>query len=126
MLTLFVSVLPMQVMESWFADLLMWALRVTSRIVLSELQTSSEEMGKKLMEMGSAEPVWVSVGDHDVTSLEAVSDHEKALLRSRKNGREIKALLLCNPHNPLGRCYSKEVLEAYLTLCGKHGIHFIR
>jgi 1-aminocyclopropane-1-carboxylate synthase len=66
----------------------------------------------------SVEPVWVSVG--------AVEDHEKALLQARESGREIKALLLCNPHNPLGRCYSKEVLEAYLKLCGKYNIHLIR
>ena len=70
--------------------------------------------------------MWVSVGDHDVTGLEAVNAHEQALLEARTNGREVKALLLCNPHNPLGRCYSKEVLEAYLKLCRKYGIHLIR
>lgn len=74
----------------------------------------------------SVEPIWVSTGPHDVTGLEAVQDHENALLAAQKEGKTVKALLLCNPHNPLGRCYSKEVLEAYLKLCGKYKIHLIR
>lgn len=79
-----------------------------------------------LTEVFSVEPVWVKVDSHDVTGLEAVEDHERTLLEARKQGKNVKALLLCNPHNPLGRCYSKEVLEAYLTLCAKYGIHLIR
>jgi 1-aminocyclopropane-1-carboxylate synthase len=71
-------------------------------------------------------PVCVSVGEDDVTGLAAVSHHEKALIQAEKNGTKVKGLMLCNPHNPLGRCYSKEVIEAYLALCSKYNIHLIR
>jgi aspartate/methionine/tyrosine aminotransferase len=39
--------------------------------------------------------------------------------------RPIKALLLSNPHNPLGRCYSLSQLEACLKFCQKNNIHLI-
>ncbi|CAD6594220.1 MAG: hypothetical protein ASARMPREDX12_008481 [Alectoria sarmentosa] len=39
--------------------------------------------------------------------------------------RPIKALVLSNPHNPLGRCYSKDTLEQCLKFCQQHEIHLI-
>jgi gliotoxin/aspirochlorine biosynthesis aminotransferase len=37
----------------------------------------------------------------------------------------IKALVLSNPHNPLGRYYPKEVLEQCMVFCQQHKIHLI-
>jgi len=37
----------------------------------------------------------------------------------------IKALVLANPHNPLGRCYPKAVLEECLKFCNSRGIHLV-
>ena len=37
----------------------------------------------------------------------------------------IKALIITNPHNPLGICYPKAVLESCLRFCSKNDIHFI-
>jgi bifunctional pyridoxal-dependent enzyme with beta-cystathionase and maltose regulon repressor activities len=68
----------------------------------------------------------VSIGNDDVAGMAAVSHHEKALIEAEQSGTKVKGLMLCNPHNPLGRCYSKEVIEAYLALCSKYNIHFIR
>ena len=39
--------------------------------------------------------------------------------------RPIRALILSNPHNPLGRCFSQEQLEACLKFCQAHSIHLI-
>lgn len=61
----------------------------------------------------------------DVTTMTGVKKHEEALITSRERGIKIRGLMLCNPHNPLGRCYAPEVLEAYLSLCSKHNIHLI-
>lgn len=33
--------------------------------------------------------------------------------------------MLCNPHNPLGRCYSKKMLEDCAKFCQSRGIHLI-
>ena len=37
----------------------------------------------------------------------------------------IKALVLANPHNPLGRCYPKTALEECLRFCHRRKIHLI-
>ena len=39
--------------------------------------------------------------------------------------RTVKALILTNPHNPSGRCYSKHILEEILRFCHRKGIHLI-
>lgn len=33
---------------------------------------------------------------------------------------EMRTLIVCNPHNPVGRVYTREELEAVLALCRKH------
>jgi aspartate/methionine/tyrosine aminotransferase len=37
----------------------------------------------------------------------------------------VRALLLCHPHNPLGRCYSKTTIIGLMRLCQKYQIHLI-
>ena len=37
----------------------------------------------------------------------------------------IKALVLSNPQNPLGRCYSSDILEQCLKFCQRYEIHLI-
>jgi 1-aminocyclopropane-1-carboxylate synthase len=66
------------------------------------------------------------MGRDEVTSLQGIQHHEDALLNARERGVKVKGMLLCNPHNPLGRCYPREVIEGYLSFCKKYDIHFIR
>jgi hypothetical protein len=51
-------------------------------------------------------------------SLQAVYDFSSAKSR-------IKAVLLCNPHNPLSRCYSKQALLEVMEFCQEHNLHLI-
>ena len=37
----------------------------------------------------------------------------------------IKAVVLCNPQNPLSRCYPKKALVECMEFCQEHGIHLI-
>jgi 1-aminocyclopropane-1-carboxylate synthase len=68
----------------------------------------------------------VSFGDIDSTSPNCVSCYESVILAHPRTGAgRITALLLCNPHNPLGRCYPRETLVALMALCEKHQIHLI-
>ncbi|QMW35916.1 hypothetical protein G4B84_011445 [Aspergillus flavus NRRL3357] len=56
----------------------------------------------------------------------AVIRYEEAFLKARdEDGVSVRALLICNPHNPLGRCYPRETLEALLQFCQKYQIHII-
>ena len=42
-----------------------------------------------------------------------------------KKGTRILALVLCNPHNPLGRSYPKETIIGLLKLSNKYKIHLL-
>jgi aspartate/methionine/tyrosine aminotransferase len=89
-------------------------------------QFGVDEVKKLLIICGRTVLLPVSMGGDEVTSLQGVKRHEEALLEARERGVKVKGMLLCNPHNPLGRCYPKEVVERYLSLCKKYDIHFIR
>ncbi|CAG8001650.1 unnamed protein product [Penicillium nalgiovense] len=68
----------------------------------------------------------VSFGELDPLSDEGVDKYEEALLEfHRTTGKKVKALMLAHPHNPLGRCYSREVLVKLMRLCQKYQVHFI-
>ncbi|KAA8912726.1 putative aminotransferase [Sphaerosporella brunnea] len=64
----------------------------------------------------------------DPFAVDCVQWYEKALeefeSRPGASGR-VRALVLCNPHNPLGECYTREALVALMKMCQKRGIHFI-
>lgn len=42
-----------------------------------------------------------------------------------KQDSTIKMFILCNPHNPVGRCYTKEELETMLELCEQYDLYVI-
>jgi aspartate/methionine/tyrosine aminotransferase len=67
----------------------------------------------------------VKFGDVDPLSMEAVRFYEQAVLDAKDKGVTVKGLMLCNPHNPLGRCYARDVLLEYLKLCERYQIHFV-
>ncbi|CAH0022491.1 unnamed protein product [Clonostachys rhizophaga] len=64
---------------------------------------------------------------HDVDPLGdgCVQKYEDVILGAYSRGEKVAGLVICNPHNPLGRCYSRETLVCLLQLCEKYQIHFI-
>ncbi|KAF2124105.1 aminotransferase, classes I and II family [Dothidotthia symphoricarpi CBS 119687] len=69
--------------------------------------------------------VYTSFEDQDQFSVQAVDHYERALQDAEREGIKVRALVLTNPHNPLGQCYPQETLEAILRFCGKYNIHLI-
>ncbi|EEP75352.1 predicted protein [Uncinocarpus reesii 1704] len=51
--------------------------------------------------------------------------YEEALLREEKKGVRVRALIIVNPHNPLGRCYPPETIRELMSFCHERKIHFI-
>lgn len=43
----------------------------------------------------------------------------------RESTRPIKALVLSNPHNPIGRFYTREILEQCFKFCQQYQLHLI-
>ncbi|KAF6795327.1 aspartate aminotransferase [Colletotrichum musicola] len=70
-------------------------------------------------------PVFVSFFGEDPFGPESVVEYERALLEAREKGITVRALLLCNPHNPLGVCASRHTLIRYMGFCQKYGLHLI-
>ncbi|CDM37894.1 unnamed protein product [Penicillium chrysogenum] [Penicillium roqueforti FM164] len=63
----------------------------------------------------------------DTTVEEAFSPAcvEKYELAFKESSKNIRAVLLVNPHNPVGRCYPVETLKAITRFCNKHNLHLI-
>ncbi|CAG9974196.1 unnamed protein product [Clonostachys byssicola] len=57
--------------------------------------------------------------------VDVVNAFEKALAESRAAGVQIRALLIVNPNNPVGRCYPKETLIEIMKFCQKNRLHLI-
>jgi aspartate/methionine/tyrosine aminotransferase len=67
----------------------------------------------------------VPFGQVDPCHTDCVQKYEEALLRSNDLGVPVRALMLCHPHNPLGRCYPRDTLIGLMKLCQKYQIHLI-
>lgn len=67
----------------------------------------------------------VAFGDIDPLSLDAVSAYASAIKTCQAKGKRVAGLMLCNPHNPLGRCYPREFMIELMKLCNEHKIHLV-
>jgi aspartate/methionine/tyrosine aminotransferase len=75
--------------------------------------------GVKLIEMGARSDS--QAGPFRVT----LEDYEEALLKARDSGVTVRALLVTNPHNPIGYILTKEELQQLVQFAHKHSIHLI-
>lgn len=69
--------------------------------------------------------LYVDFGSVDQFSPEAVVKYEETLHNAESNGIRIRALMLCHPHHPLGQCYPRKTLIAFMQLCNKYKIHLL-
>ncbi|KAF2999666.1 hypothetical protein E8E13_001012 [Curvularia kusanoi] len=69
--------------------------------------------------------IYTPFGEVDQFSAGTADCYERALQEAQRNGTKVCALVIANPHNPLGRCYSPDALEAIVRFCCKHDIHLI-
>jgi aspartate/methionine/tyrosine aminotransferase len=58
------------------------------------------------------------------TKAECISHYRKAL-REAEAQRPVKALLLCNPTNPTGECYSSDTMRLIIEFCAIEELHLI-
>ncbi|KAH8701676.1 1-aminocyclopropane-1-carboxylate synthase [Talaromyces proteolyticus] len=56
-----------------------------------------------------------------------VERFEEALVNfeSQNKGRRVRAVLLANPNNPVGKPYPRSTLQKILRFCSKHNLHLI-
>ena len=75
--------------------------------------------------MVSVQCIFTDFRDVDQFTPDAVAKYEDAIRSASQEGTRIRALIICHPHNPLGRCYGPETLVKLMQLCNKHKIHLI-
>ncbi|KAH6692515.1 1-aminocyclopropane-1-carboxylate synthase [Plectosphaerella plurivora] len=54
-----------------------------------------------------------------------VESFDRAFSRAEKEGIKIRAVLIVNPSNPLGRCYPRETLVEIMKFCQQQQLHLI-
>jgi len=71
------------------------------------------------------EVVGVPLAPGAEASPSALERVERAHAECTARGRRVRAVVVCNPHNPLGFCYPRDTLVAYCRFVEKHGLHLI-
>ena len=74
-------------------------------------------MGTRLVE--------VNFEGEDPLGPECVKRYEEAVRSVTAKGHKVAGIIIANPHNPLGRCYSPDTLISLLRLCNRHRMHLI-
>ncbi|KAL4733013.1 pyridoxal phosphate-dependent transferase [Aspergillus similis] len=68
----------------------------------------------------------VEMGAIDPLSPEAVDLYERAAVEfEQRTGKRVRAVMLCNTHNPLGRCYPRGTVDGLMRLCQSRQMHLI-
>lgn len=63
--------------------------------------------------------------EHTMFASETVAAYQSAFDRASAAGTPIKALLLCNPHNPTGTIYPRSTVIALAQFAAKHKLHLV-
>ncbi|WRT63638.1 uncharacterized protein IL334_000561 [Kwoniella shivajii] len=69
-------------------------------------------------------PVHVPVGEA-AFGPECLKMFEEKLEEVEKEGIRVRAVILCNPQNPLGRTYPRSTLLAYAKFCEERDLHLV-
>lgn len=70
-------------------------------------------------------PIPVPFGFVDPFSEEAIACYEAKLKECTAMRVQIRGVILCSPHNPLGRCYPTATLKKLCQFCQQYQIHLI-
>ncbi|KAJ5138392.1 Pyridoxal phosphate-dependent transferase major region subdomain 2 [Penicillium bovifimosum] len=71
------------------------------------------------------EIVYADTNTEEAFTPASVEKYQIALDAAEERGMKIRALLLVNPHNPVGRCYPVETLRAIARFCNENRLHLI-
>ena len=129
-----------EALSSWFSDHFGWSPEpektVLSCGVVFAICNFIEELTKEGDAVLINQPVYYPFG-------EAITDNKRKLVNSSlvyRDGRysmdfadfedkirenNVKLYILCNPHNPVGRVWTREELEKVLRICEKYGVFVI-
>ncbi|KAJ5391286.1 hypothetical protein N7509_006776 [Penicillium cosmopolitanum] len=71
------------------------------------------------------EIVYADTATDEAFTPNSVAKYEQALIEAEKRGIKIRAVLIVNPHNPVGRCYPSDTLRHIARFCDRNSLHLI-
>ncbi|RMZ81566.1 hypothetical protein DV737_g2466, partial [Chaetothyriales sp. CBS 132003] len=80
---------------------------------------------RDMVARGGIGQVFVDFHDVDQFSPAGVEAYAQAYEKAGNEGHKIRALVICNPNNPLGQCYTRAGLIALMEFCQAKQIHLI-
>lgn len=105
-----------------FFDLLGWSLFNTGDAIL--LGTPSYPgFANDFSKRAGVRPIFVSFNGTDQFTPESIPYYEAAIAQS--SNEKFRAMVICNPHNPLGQSYPRETIIALMKFASKHKLHLI-
>lgn len=84
--------------------------------------------GRFELDFGNEHGVNILYADNsleDCLERNVVDAFQSAYDQAPKKGANIRAVLIVNPSNPLGRCYLRKTLVEIMRFCQSHSIHLI-
>ncbi|KAG0352471.1 hypothetical protein BG005_008061 [Podila minutissima] len=78
-----------------------------------------------IMAKSKAKVVVCDLGDCSPFDVSHVDLMQNALQKAESEGIKVKAVVLSNPHNPLGRNYSREILIEFLRFASRNQVHIL-
>ncbi|KAF9974361.1 hypothetical protein BGZ73_002247 [Actinomortierella ambigua] len=67
----------------------------------------------------------VRLEDQNPFTTDSLQTIQNAIDKAEASGTRVRAMILSNPHNPLGRTFSLEMIQGYLRLAGQNKIHVV-
>ena len=64
----------------------------------------------------------LSLGDDFQLSKELL---ERSIIEQKSQGKNVRGFIFCNPNNPLGVIYDKNLMLELMQVCAQHQVHFI-
>ncbi|KAF9433135.1 hypothetical protein BGZ76_009835 [Entomortierella beljakovae] len=61
----------------------------------------------------------------NLSDVDQIDIMQQALDKAESEGTRVRAFIVTNPHNPLGRCYSRELIIEFLKFASKNQIHVL-
>lgn len=69
-------------------------------------------------------PVYLHTGGLEDMSIDS-KQLEAYYQQAKSENKNVTSMLITNPENPLGKCYSKKDIEAILSFADQHNIHVV-
>ncbi|KAF9361442.1 hypothetical protein BGX26_003186 [Mortierella sp. AD094] len=78
-----------------------------------------------IMAKSKCKVIAAHLGEIPAFGVEQIEVMQQAVDKATQEGTRVRAFVVSNPHNPLGRCYPREVIIEFLKFASKNQLHIL-